>query len=200
MLQIFSITLLIIISFIPAIDLAFRLINENLGANPVEALEHGTGDWAVYFLFMTLSITPIQRFIKPKWRIIPMHLVRRTLGIVAFVYALLHLNMYLVFDMSLDINETITDIAERPFILIGFTALLLLIPLTITSTIGWQKRLKKHWRSLHKLVYIITFLAILHYFLLVKADFLDPLIYLGIFIGLLLLRYKKKPKRPKTKI
>jgi sulfoxide reductase heme-binding subunit YedZ len=182
-----------LICAIPAGLLSFNLLTDNLGANPVEALEHTTGDWAIYFLLLTLSITPIQQMFAPKW-FMPMHLVRRVLGLSALAYALIHLAVYFVFDMSADINETLTDIAERPFILIGMTALLLLIPLGITSTQGWQRRLKRNWQRLHKLVYPITFLGILHYALLVKADLFLPLLYMTLFGILMLMRQFKLPR------
>lgn len=177
---------------LPAWILVWRFFNDALGANPVEFLEHSTGDWAIYFLLLTLSISPIQKLFKPHWNRwgVPMHLVRRTLGLSAFFYVLLHLSIYLVFDMGLSAQDTIRDIIERPFILIGMFALILLIPLAITSTIGWQKRLKDKWQSLHKLIYLVTFLGILHYTLMVKADFIQPIIYLTIFGLLMLFRIK----------
>lgn len=177
---------------LPAWDLVWRLVNDELGANPVEFLEHTTGDWTIYFLLLTLSITPIQKFFKPNWNqwLMPMHLVRRILGLSAFSYALLHLATYLVFDMGLSLSDALNDIIERPFILIGMVSLILLTPLAITSTVGWQRRLKKHWQTLHKAIYTLTFLGILHYALLVKADLFQPLIYLGLFTFLMLLRIR----------
>lgn len=175
---------------LPFLLLAWNLVTDNLGANPVEALEHTTGDWTVYFLLLCLSVTPIQRYLKPKtsgW-ILPTHLIRRLLGLSAFAYGLLHLMTYWIFDMGTAWDETLLDLAERPFILIGFIAFLLLIPLVITSTQNWQKRLKGRWQTLHKSIYLITFLGILHYALLVKADLLQPIIYMGMFGILMLLR------------
>lgn len=182
-----------LICAIPAGLLGYDLLTDNLGANPVETLEHTTGDWTIYFLLLTLSMTPLQQMLAPKWPI-PFHLIRRTLGLSAFVYALLHLAIYFVFDMSADLNEALTDIAERPFILIGMLALILLIPLAITSTQGWQRRLKRNWQTLHKLVYPITFLGILHYALLVKADLFMPLLYMTLFGILMLMRQFKLPR------
>ena len=182
-----------LICAIPAGMLSFNLLTDNLGANPVEALEHTTGDWTIYFLLLTLSITPFQQLFAPKW-FMPMHLVRRVLGLSALAYALIHLSVYFVFDMSADINEALTDIAERPFILIGMLSLVLLIPLGITSTQGWQRRLKRNWQRLHKLVYPITFLGILHYALLVKADLFLPLLYMTLFGILMLMRQFKLPR------
>lgn len=179
---------------LPGLDLVWRLFNDNLGANPVEFLEHTTGDWTIYFLLLTLSITPINQLIKPNWnkQFFAMHLVRRVLGLSAFVYALLHLATYLVFDMSLSLTDTINDIIERPFILIGMISLMILTPLAVTSTAKWQRRLKRHWQTLHKGIYVLTFLGILHYALLVKADLFQPLIYLFIFAALMLFRIRFK--------
>lgn len=177
---------------LPAFVLIGRLLTDNLGANPVEFLQHSTGDWTVYFLLLTLAITPIQKKFRPNWNklLFPMHLVRRTLGLSAFMYALMHLAVYFVFDMGLSIEDSLVDIAERPFILIGMLSLVLLIPLAITSTAGWQRRLKNRWQTLHKSIYLLTFLGILHYALLVKADLLQPILYMVIFAMLMLFRIR----------
>ena len=178
---------------LPAWILLWRLFNDDLGANPVEFLQHDTGDWTIYFLLLSLSITPIQKYVKPNWNrwIMPMHLTRRVLGLSAFCYALLHLTTYFVFDMELSLLASLEDIIERPFILIGMLSLLMLIPLAITSTAGWQKRLKSRWQKLHKATYFLTFLGILHYALLVKADLWQPILYMSLFTILMLFRIKK---------
>lgn len=181
---------------IPALLLVWKLFTDQLGANPVEFLEHTTGDWTIYFLFMTLAISPIQDIFKPNWKryILPLYLVRRILGLAAFSYALLHLMTYFIFDMSLSLDEAIIDIMDRPVILIGMLAFFLLTPLAITSTAGWQKRLKKNWFKLHKAIYLITFLGIVHYFMLVKADFFQPMVYMLIFAALML--YRQRTRHP----
>lgn len=189
----YKITLLSFVCFIPAGYLLSNLLTHNLGANPAETLIHFTGDWTIYFLLITLSISPIQSFLKPKWPI-PMHLVRRVLGLSALGYASLHLASYYTFDMGLDWQATLEDIIERPFILLGFSAFILLIPLAITSTKNWQKRLKRHWQTLHKLIYPITLIGIIHYIMMVKADLLLPLLYLSIFGLLMLARQASKLK------
>ena len=180
---------------LPGLDLLWRLLSDQLGANPVEVLTHTTGEWAIYSLLLTLSITPIQHHFKPDWNryLVPMHLVKRVLGLTAFVYGLLHFSVYFVFDMALSIQDSLQDIAERPFILVGMLAFVLLLPLALTSTQGWQKRLKKRWKTLHKTVYLITFLGILHYIMLVKADLFQPLLLMAVFAGLMWLR--KQPFR-----
>lgn len=182
-----------LICAIPAGLLTYDLFTDNLGANPVETLEHTTGDWAIYFLLLTLGMTPLQKLFALKWPI-PFHLIRRILGLSAFSYALIHLSVYFVFDMSADLNEAFIDITERPFILIGMLAFVLLIPLAITSSQGWQRRLKSKWQALHKLIYLITFLGILHYALLVKADLFMPLLYMTLFGILMLMRQFKLPR------
>ncbi|WP_319558067.1 protein-methionine-sulfoxide reductase heme-binding subunit MsrQ [Thiomicrorhabdus sp.] len=192
--QALKITLLSLICSVPAISLIHRLFTDQLGANPVETLEHFSGDWTIYFLLLTLSISPLQYYFRPRWPI-PMHLVRRVLGLSAFAYALIHLSVYFAFDMGLSFNDTLVDIAERPFILIGMLAFLMLIPLAVTSTSGWQRRLKRRWSQLHKLIYLLTFLGILHYALLVKADLFQPLAYLSLFAALMLARQLKGLKR-----
>jgi len=188
--KIAKIIALSLISAIPALILVWKLISDQLGANPVEYLEHATGDWTIYFLFMTLSITPLQSRMKLNWSklYLPAPLMRRILGLAAFGYALLHLTTYFVFDMSLSLEDALNDIIERPFITIGMISFILLFALAITSNAGSQRLMKKHWKTLHKSVYALTFMGILHYALLVKADLIMPLIYLTIFAALMLVR------------
>ena len=183
---------LVLISLIPAFVLVWRLLTDNLGANPVEFLTHSTGDWTVYFLLLTLAISPLQNRFKLNWNklYLPAHLMRRILGLAAFTYALLHLSTYFVFDMSLSIDDAITDIIDRPFILIGMLSFVLLFALAITSNAWSQRVMKKNWRTLHKAIYALTFLGILHYALLVKADFLWPIIYMLGFAILMLMRMR----------
>ncbi|NPA72962.1 MAG: sulfoxide reductase heme-binding subunit YedZ [Gammaproteobacteria bacterium] len=199
----FNLTLFSLLCMLPALLLGWDLFTDQLGANPVEALEHTTGNWVVYFLLLTLSVSPLQKALKTlkrtsfnasKW-LIPVHLVRRILGLSAFGYALLHATAYLLFDMGLSWEDTLIDLVDRPFILIGFIALLLLVPLAVTSTQGWQCRLKRHWQTLHSSIYLLTFLGILHYALLVKADLLMPLLYFGLFATLMLMRFRRPKNR-----
>lgn len=188
---------LILLALIPAFVLVWRLLTDNLGANPVEFLTHSTGDWTVYFLLLTLTISPLQSRFKLNWNklYLPAHLMRRILGLAAFTYALLHLATYFVFDMSLSIDDAITDIIDRPFILIGMLAFVMLLALAVTSNAWSQRLMKKHWRTLHKAIYTLTFLGILHYALLVKADFLWPIIYMLGFAILILMRMPIKKQR-----
>ncbi|MFC1574513.1 sulfite oxidase heme-binding subunit YedZ [Gemmatimonadota bacterium] len=155
-----------------------------LGANPVEALLHLGGDWALVFLLLTLSVTPIRRV--SGWnRVIR---VRRLLGLFAFFYASFHFLVYLGLDQGFAWGFILEDVVERPFITVGFATLLLLLPLAITSTKGWVRRLRKRWQILHRLVYPAGALAVLHFYWKVKADTFWPLVAAGILGALLLLR------------
>jgi len=175
---------LILLCSLPALGLGWRLWQDNLGANPVETLEHTSGDWALYLLLITLAVPQILKILP--WHFpLPSYLIKRTLGLAAFGYATLHLAIYFLFDLGLDFAELLADLAERPFILVGMLACLLLVPLAITSTLNWQKRLKKQWITLHKAIYLVTGLGILHYFLLVKADLTQPILLLLLFIAIL---------------
>lgn len=154
----------------------------NLGVNPVEDLLHRSGTWGLRFLLLTLAITPLRRLTGANWLV----RLRRMLGLYAFLYALLHFLVFIVFEHSLDPAAIAEDIVKRPFILAGFTALLLLVPLAVTSTNSMMRRLGRRWQRLHRAVYGVGALVILHYFLLNKSDdYRLPAIY-GLILGLLL--------------
>lgn len=155
---------------------AFRL-----GANPVETIQNTTGIWALRFLLITLSVTPLRWVTGQAW---PLQF-RRMLGLFAFTYAVLHFSNYLLLDRALDFGEILPDIAKRPYITIGFTALMLLIPLAVTSTSGWRRRLARRWQKLHRLVYVIAILACWHFWWQVKKDITEPLVYCLILAVLL---------------
>src|SRR6478735_4967864 len=156
-----------------------------LGANPVEALEHGTGDWTLRFLLITLSITPARKLL----RVPSLIKFRRMLGLFAFFYGCLHFLTYVWLDKFFDLHEMLTDIAKRKFITIGLTALLLMLPLAITSTSGWIRRLGgKRWQALHRLIYFAAIAGVIHYLWLVKSDLTKPLQYGVILAALLLYR------------
>jgi sulfoxide reductase heme-binding subunit YedZ len=157
---------------------------DELGANPVETLLLVPGRWALAFLLLGLAVTPFRRV--TGWsRVIR---VRRLLGLFAFFYAALHFLIYLVVDQGLAWSFILEDIAERPFITVGFTALVLLVPLAVTSTRGWIRRLGRRWQLLHRLVYPATVLGALHFYWKVKADTFWPLVAAGILAALLLAR------------
>jgi sulfoxide reductase heme-binding subunit YedZ len=166
---------------------AFQVAGLGLGANPIEALLHELGRWGLKFLLLTLAITPVRRF--SGWTWLPRF--RRMLGLFAFFYVLLHFLTYAVLDQGLDLAVIIEDVIKRPYITLGMTGLLLLIPLALTSTRGMMRRLGKRWKKLHRLVYIIAILGVWHFYWQVKLDTLDATVYALILGGLLLARIKK---------
>ncbi len=161
--------------------LVWDAFTQNLGANPVEALTHRSGDWTLRFLLIVLAVTPLKRLTGWAW---PLRL-RRMLGLFAFFYACCHFLVYALLDLQLDWAHLGADIAKRPYITIGFTALVLLTPLAVTSTNAMMRRLGRRWKKLHQLVYLIAVLGVIHYYWLVKADVREPLIYAGILAVLL---------------
>ena len=147
-----------------------------LGADPVAEIEHRLGLWALRFLMLTLAITPLRQL--TGWNVLVRF--RRMLGLYAFTYASLHFATYLGLDLRGYWMQVFEDITKRPYITVGFLAWLLLVPLAITSTTRWIKRLGRNWGRLHKLVYVIAVLAVLHFWWLVKSDIREPAIYAGI--------------------
>lgn len=176
-----------ILCLLPLVNYALGLVNDSLGANPIEYITRGLGEWGLRFLLITLAISPI-RLITKKSQVLRF---RRMFGLFSFFYVSLHLLTYLWLDQFFDWNEIWIDIVENPFITAGMLAYTLLIPLAVTSTKKMMKRLKHNWKRLHKLVYVIAGLGILHFFWLVKADLREPSIYLVIYLLLLLFRVKK---------
>jgi len=152
-----------------------------LGANPVEFLEHYTGDWTLRLLLTTLAMTPLRMLT----RLIEPIRVRRILGLWAFASLCLHFFIYLVFDLGFSVLQLGEDLVKRTYITLGFTAWLMLLSLAITSTTAWQRRLKRRWITLHQLIYPAAILGAIHYLWLVKADTREPLIYLAILLVLL---------------
>jgi len=152
-----------------------------LGANPVEFLEHYTGDWTLRLLLTTLTMTPLRMLT----RLTEPVRVRRILGLWAFAFLCLHFSIYLAFDLGFSVLQLGEDLVKRTYITLGFTAWLMLLSLAITSTTAWQRRLKHRWVALHQLVYPAAILGVIHYLWLVKADTREPLIYLAILLVLL---------------
>jgi methionine sulfoxide reductase heme-binding subunit len=173
------------LALLPLVWLAADASLGRLGVEPVEVVIRRSGWWALFFLVATLAVTPIRRL--TGWnRLIQ---VRRPLGVIAFIYAALHLLLYVGLDQWFGWSYIIEDILERPFITAGFLAFLLLIPLAATSTRASIRRLGgKRWQRLHRLVYPAAALAVLHFFWLVKADTREPLIFAGVLALLLALR------------
>lgn len=153
----------------------------SLGANPIEELIHRLGKWGLRLLLITLAVTPLRKL--TGWNALLRF--RRMLGLFAFFYVLLHFMTYAGLDQRFDFAVIIEDVAERPYITIGMTALLLLLPLALTSTNGMMRRLGKRWKKLHRLVYVIAILGVWHFYWQVKLDTLEALIYAGILAVLL---------------
>lgn len=182
-----------IASLIPALWLTYALLTNQLGANPIEAITRETGLWALRFLWLTLLITPLRWL--TGWN--KLATLRRMLGLYVFFYATLHMLLYLWLDQFFDINDIIKDIIKRPFITIGFFTFTALIPLAITSNNAMVKRLGgKRWKKLHKLSYFIAIASSIHFYMLVKQDKTEPLLYIALLVILLgarLYRHYKKP-------
>lgn len=155
-----------------------------LGANPIEAITHRTGDWTLRLLLITLAITPLRMLTRQT----ALLRYRRMLGLFAFFYACLHLMTYLWLDQFFVWDDIVRDIAKRPFITVGFLGFVLLVPLAVTSTKGMMRRLGRNWARLHRLVYLVGIAGVLHYWWLVKADVREPLIYALVLVVLLALR------------
>ncbi|MCK4864939.1 MAG: sulfoxide reductase heme-binding subunit YedZ [Gammaproteobacteria bacterium] len=159
---------------------------DELGANPFEVLTRSSGEWTLRFLLLTLAMTPLRQLTGSAW---PLRL-RRMFGLFVFFHVCVHLLTYLWLDHFFDWDEIVTDIIKRPYITFGMLAFTLLVPLALTSTKKMMKRLGKRWKSLHKLVYVIALLGVLHFILLVKADLQEPIIYAFILLTLFLVRFK----------
>lgn len=172
--------LVFILCLLPFVLLVFDIVSDRLSANPVEDITHRSGEWALNFLIITLSITPLRSTFG--WQ--GLLRLRRMLGLYSFFYALVHFSIYLL-DQSLSVSEIINDIVKRPYITVGFSALILMLPLALTSNRFSIKRLGRQWKHLHQLIYIIAVAAILHYLWLVKADILEPVVYALLVIMLL---------------
>jgi len=168
--------------------------SDALGADPVAEVEHRTGLWALRMLMIALAITPLRQLTGQAVLI----RFRRMLGLYAFFYATLHLTCYLVLDLQGYWTQIFEEIAKRPYITVGFTAWLLLVPLAITSTQGWIRRLGRRWGQLHKVVYAVGVLAVLHFWWLVKSDIREPLLYAAILAVLLGWRLGKRLSRSRT--
>jgi len=173
-----------VLCLLPFVSLLTGLLTDQLGANPIEVFTRKSGEWGLRFLLITLSITPLRRILADSW---PMR-YRRMLGLFAFFYVCVHLSSYIVLDLFFDWREIWLDILKRPFITIGMTAFLLLLPLAITSNRNMMKRLGRNWVRLHRLIYLIAVCAVVHFFWLVKADLYWPIFYAVILCVLFVLR------------
>lgn len=169
---------------LPALWLCGLAFGGGLGVNPLETLTHATGLWSLRLLLLTLTMTPLQRLLRQPWPI----RIRRQLGLWSFFYLSIHVSLFLVFDLSLDPALLLTEIIERPYITAGFAALVMLTPLAVTSTRGWQRRLKRRWKALHRLIYPAAIAACLHFLWKTKVSELEPALYAGLLAALLLVR------------
>lgn len=183
----------LIIGVTPLVGLVIAALSDGLGANPVEEITHVTGKWALRFLVLSLTVTPLRRL--TGWRMLTLE--RRTLGLFAFLYAALHLTTYVTLDLEFDWASLGEDIRKRPYITVGFSTFCLLLTLASTSTRAAARRLGSRWKQLHRLVYLAGIGAVVHFFWLVKADTREPLIYAAIVAMLLSVRlwWALRPRR-----
>lgn len=184
-----------LLALIPLSRLAFGAYFETLGANPIEKITRITGFWALTFLLISLTITPLRRVLGWLWLI----RLRRMLSLFAFFYACLHFLTYLVLDQFFDWGSIVEDIIKRPYITVGFPAFLLMIPMAVTSTNKMIKRLGgKRWRLLHRLVFLCAVGGVVHYLWLVKKDLTNPVtfsVWLGLLLGFRLLYWLRNLRK-----
>ena len=180
------------VAFVPAAYLAWQLwravnfLPHTLGREPVEGLEHGTGEMAIRSLFVTLAVTPVRQLTGWNW----LAKYRRVFGLVMFAYATFHLAAYAALDLELDLGEVATEIVKRPYLVVGFAAWLLLVPLALTSTTGAIRRLGgKRWNALHKVTYAVAALGMVHYWWSQKKDVSGPLAWAVAFAALFAWRW-----------
>jgi sulfoxide reductase heme-binding subunit YedZ len=167
---------------VPLGQLGWRALHHHLTANPIEYITHQTGDWTLIFIVATLAVTPFRKVL----RIPELIRFRRMLGLFAFLYGLLHFSTWIGLDKFFDWTDMLHDVRKRPFITVGFTGFVLMLPLALTSTAGWIRRLGgKRWLALHRLIYVTAIAGVVHYYWLVKSDVRKPLFY-GALVGLLL--------------
>ena len=197
---------LFIVSLVPFAWLlcgALGWFGVSLGADPVKKLELECGTWALNFLLITLLVTPLRNLsslsgrpgLASLGRLTHLTRLRRMLGLFAFFYAVLHFTVYLTLDLELNFRTLFADIAKRPYITVGFTALLLLIPLAMTSTNAMMRRLGRRWQKLHRLIYVIAVLGVWHFYWQVKRDVREPLVYAGILALLLGYRWARAQRK-----
>ena len=178
-----------IVCAIPAPVLFFMGLTGALGAEPIKELEHELGELALQLLIVGLAITPLRRYLG-----LNLMKFRRAIGVMAFFYVAMHLLVWLVLDVQI-LSEIWKDILKRPYITVGMLACVLLLPLAVTSNNWSVRRMGPAWRHLHRLVYVAAVLGALHFVMLAKGFQIEPLIYLGIVVGLLALRLKRRPVR-----
>ncbi len=176
------------LSLIPFLLILYKIIFNKLGPEPVKEITHFTGEWTLLFIIFTLSMSPLKKITKLNIWIS----FRRMLGLFLFFYATLHMLTYVAIDYRLDFQSISKDILTKKFIFVGFAAWILLLPLAFTSSKKAMIYLKDKWKKLHRLIYIISILGIIHFIWLVKKDLTEPLIYAVIVVILLLFRFNTK--------
>jgi len=174
-----------IASVLPFSCIMWDALNELLGADPIQTLHFRTGDWALRFLLTTLAMSPLQRVFNSP---LPIRF-RRMLGLFTFFYASLHFAVWLVLDQSLSLDNMLEDVPESPYIILGLLAYSMLCALAVTSTAGIMQRMGKSWFTLHKLVYLIAIMGVVHFFWLTKLDYAEPIVYAMLLSVLLAFRW-----------
>ena len=174
------------VSLIPLLTIIYKIYYDQLGPEPVKEITHHTGEWTLIFICLTLAMTPLKKLTKLTIWIN----FRRMLGLFVFFYATLHMLTYVVIDYRLDFSSISKDILTKRFIFVGFAAWLLMLPLALTSSKKAVLFLKDKWKKLHRLIYLISILGVIHFIWLVKKDLTEPLIYALIIFILLLFRFK----------
>jgi sulfoxide reductase heme-binding subunit YedZ len=177
----FAKPLVFLLCLLPMASIVWRIFFGDLGSDPIETITFATGDWTLRFLLITLAVTPFRQW----FGLSSLVRFRRMLGLYVFFYACCHFLVWFILDHALSFSEMIEDIIDRPYITFGFSALMLLIPLAITSNNAMVRKLGRRWKKLHQLVYAIIILGVLHYLWLTKADYLEPGIY-AVIAGILL--------------
>lgn len=172
---------MMLLGLTPLIGLAYLLLFDRLGANPIQAIHFYLGDWTLRFLCLSLAISPLRKITTWKW---PLG-YRRMIGLFTFFYASLHVLNYLWVDHALVWSSIARDIIESPYIIMGVIAYAIVLPMAITSTIAWQKRLGRNWKTLHRFIYLAAITTMLHYFWHLKGNLAEPLFY-SVILGLLL--------------
>lgn len=182
---------LFVLCLVPMARLVYGGFATSLGANPLETITRSTGWWALFLIMATLCVTPLRKLTGANWLL----RLRRMLGLYAFFYALAHFITFVWFDHWFDVGEILKDVVKRPFVTVGFAAFLLLWPLALTSTSAMVRRLGRNWQRLHRLIYAIAVLGVVHYWWLVKRDLTEPIVFslvLAVLLGARLY-WRRKP-------
>ena len=181
-------TLVFCLCLVPALVLVWDSVTGGLSVNPIEDITHRTGDWSLRFVLLTLAVTPFRWL--SGWNEVIRY--RRMLGLFTFWYASLHFSTYIVFDHFFDIRSIADDVIERKYVTAGFLGFVLMLPLAVTSTRGWIRRLGKRWSVLHRLIYVAAVAGVVHFFWLVKLETSEPLVYAAVLSGLFLVRVVRR--------